>query len=143
MPRPRGTARVTGGGKRVESRPAHVMVIDASRMILGVMRELLEFDRYAVTATTFVPESFAQIEALQPNLLIIDLAIHQHVGWDLLERLALEALTRSIPVIVTSTDPKLLQRAEANQVQYGGQGWIAKPFDVDELLHVVHDLVGA
>jgi len=119
------------------------MVIDASRMILGVMRELLEFDRYAVTATTFVPESFAQIEALQPNLLIIDLAIHQHVGWDLLERLALEALTRSIPVIVTSTDPKLLQRAEANQVQYGGQGWIAKPFDVDELLHVVHDLVGA
>ncbi len=128
--------------RRSDGRQPHVMVLDSSRLILEVMRELLAFDCYAVTATTFAPGSFAEIEALQPSLLIIDLAIHERMGWELLERLADDALTRAIPVIVTSTDPRLLERAEESRTRFGGDGWIAKPFDIDVLLGLVHDLAG-
>ena len=60
----------------------------------------------------------------------------------MLERLAREALTRAIPVMVVSTDPRLLERARAQDVRYGGRAWIAKPFELDELLAEIDRLIG-
>jgi CheY-like chemotaxis protein len=114
---------------RRDERP-HIMVFDSAQLMRDLLEQLLQEEHYHVTASTFLPESFDQIAGLQPALLLIDLAIHEQVGWDLLERLALDALTRAIPVLVTSTMPALLERAEREHVRYGGQSWIVKPFDV-------------
>jgi two-component system chemotaxis response regulator CheY len=119
----------------------HVMVFDSAQLMRDLMGELLQEARCHITVSTFLPGSFDQIAGLQPALLLIDLAIHEQVGWALLERLALDALTRRIPVLVTSTDPRLLERAEAEQVRYGGDGWVVKPFDLEELLADVERLI--
>ena len=63
-------------------------------------------------------------------------------GWDLLDRLQGEAGTRGIPVIVTSTDPKLLDRADADAARSVSQRLVAKPFDIDALLGAVEELIG-
>jgi len=76
-----------------------------------------------------------------PALLIIDLAFHERVGWELLERLARDALTRRIPVLVTSTDQRLLERAEQAHVRFGGESWIVKPFDIAVILGEVRRLL--
>src|SRR6476661_4059550 len=88
-----------------QMRRQHVMVINGAPIFLNLMRDLLQDERYNVTTSNFVPNSFDQIAGMRPSLLIIDLVVHQQAGWDLLERLAREALTREIPVIVVSTDP--------------------------------------
>ncbi len=77
------------------------------------MRELFQEEGYNVTTTNFAPNSFQQIEALQPDALIIDIAIGQEAGWELLEQLGADADTAGIPALVLSTDPRLLARAEA------------------------------
>ncbi|HLI50424.1 MAG TPA: response regulator [Thermomicrobiaceae bacterium] len=123
-------------------RNKHVFVIDGSVDILSMIRELLQDERYNVTTTNFVPRTWEQIAGLQPDLLMVDLVAGYRVGWDLLERLQLETLTRNIPVIVFSTDAKLLRRAEQQADRFGGQRFIIKPFDVDELLAAVNELVG-
>lgn len=115
----------------------HVMVFDSAQLMRDLMGELLQEARCHVTVSTFLPGSFDQIAGMQPALLLIDLAIHEQVGWELLERLALDALTRRIPVLVTSTDRRLLERAEREQVRYGGQGWAIKPFELEALLDEV------
>lgn len=121
----------------------HVFVINGSLDVLEMIRELLQEERYNVTTTNFVPRTWDQIAALQPDLLMVDLVVGYRAGWDLLERLQLETLTRNIPVIVFSTDAKLLKRAEEQADRYGGQRFIVKPFDIEKLLAAINDLVGA
>jgi CheY-like chemotaxis protein len=89
----------------------HIFVVNGSAEFLDIVRDLLQDEQYNVTTTNFMPRTFEQIHALRPELLIIDLVVGQQAGWDLLERLRNEAITRGIPVIVTSTDKRLLDRA--------------------------------
>ena len=58
------------------------------------------------------------------------------------ERLQAEALTRGVPVVVTSTERRLLERAEADGRRYGGQRFVVKPMDLDVLLGAIEDLIG-
>ena len=89
-----------------------------------------------------MPRTFEQIEALEPHLIMVDLEIGQTAGWDRLQQLQTDAVTRDIPVIGTSTDPRLLERAEADQDRYAGSHWMARPFDLNDLVTSVGELVG-
>ncbi len=134
--------RSTGGAERDQMERKHVFVVNSSPEFLDLMREFLQDESYNVTTTNFVPETFDAIAALRPALLMIDLAVRQRRGWDLLERIQDEAVTNGIPVIVTSTDPRLLDDAKAQRARYGGQHFQAKPFDIEELARTVRELVG-
>jgi CheY-like chemotaxis protein len=93
------------------ARQKHIFAINASPDYLNVLHEGLQEQGFSVTATNFVPKSFDQIVALQPDAVIVDVAVGERSGWDLLERLPAEAATSGIPVLITSTDPRLLDRA--------------------------------
>lgn len=120
----------------------HVFAINGAAEFLNVVRELLEDEEYNVTTTNFVPNSLAQIVALEPSLIIIDLAISVRAGWDLLEQLHQDALTHGIPVIVVSTNEKILDEVRADPSRYGGERFIGKPLDIDVLISAVEDLIG-
>lgn len=106
------------------------------------MRLLFESERYDVTMTSIVPKAFDQIVALEPDLLVIDLACHVRAGWDLLERLRADAPTLGIPVIIVSTETACLEEAQAAPSRYGGQRFISKPVDIDAMLAAVDELIG-
>lgn len=121
----------------------HVFCVNGSSVFLEFVRTLLEEESYNVTTTNFVPATFSQVAALHPELLIIDLEAGRRAGWELLERLHHDATTHDIPVIIVSTDQQLLERARNDPDRYGGAHFIAKPFDIVEMLTAVHDLIGA
>ena len=98
------------------------------------MRDLLQGEDYNVTTTNFVPATFEQIAAAQPDVLVVDLALGRRAGWDLLEALHADAATAGLPVIVVSTVPAHLDRARALAARYGTVGLLGKPFALDELL---------
>jgi len=139
---PEGGSVVTTGGERGQAHRKHVFVINGAPEFLGLMRRLFQSERYNVTTTNFVPNSFAQIAALQPDGLIIDLALRERVGWELLERLHGEAATSGIPVIVVSTQPDLLDRAHEQIARYGGNAYLEKPFQLTEMLQAIEALIG-
>lgn len=120
----------------------HLFCINGAADFLEVLRVFFEDEQYNVTTTNYVPRTFEQIEALQPDAIILDLAVTHRTGWTLLEQLAIEASTRDIPVIVVSTDPRILDEAAHDVERYGGQGHIIKPLDLDVLLSKVHELIG-
>ena len=114
--------------------PRHIFVINGSETILDLLREILRDERYRVTATNYAPRTFDDIVGLDPELPIIDLAAGQGEGWAMLERLQADALTQGIPVIVTSTEQKSLDRVADDMGRYGGQYLQILPFDLNELL---------
>jgi DNA-binding response OmpR family regulator len=85
----------------------HVLAINASPEFLNIVRELFQEEGYHVTTTNFAPNSFAQIEALHPEALIIDIAIGQEAGWELPQLLGADADTVGIPALAVSTDPRI------------------------------------
>jgi twitching motility two-component system response regulator PilG len=120
----------------------HIFAVNSSPEFLDLVRDLLQEEQFNVTTTNYVPRTFDQIAALQPDLLLVDLAVGLQAGWDLLERLQRDAITRGIPVVVTSTDSGLLERAEADRARFGGDRYIMKPLDLDVLLDAVRELIG-
>ena len=119
----------------------HVFAINTSPEFLNIVRELFQEEGYSVT-TNFAPNSFQQIEALQPDALIIDIAIGQEAGWELLEQLSADADTAGIPALVLSTDARLLARAEAQASRYGKHRYLAKPLDLDAMLAAIREMTG-
>ena len=120
----------------------HVFAINSSPEFLNIVRELFQEEGYHVTTTNFAPNSFNQIEALQPDALIIDIAIGQDAGWELLEQLSADADTAGIPALVLSTDPRLLARAQTQASRYGTHRYLAKPLDLDAMLEAIREMIG-
>ena len=127
---------------RSQAERKHVFAINTSPEFLNIVRELFQEEGYNVTTTNFAPNSFAQIEALQPDALIIDIAIGQEAGWDLLDQLDTDADTAGIPALIVSTDPRLLAHAEAHAARYGKHRFLAKPFDLDAMLQAIQEMIG-
>ena len=125
-----------------QMRRQHIFAVNGSPDFLGVLRELLQGEDYNVTTTNYVPNTFEQIAALHPSLLIIDLVIGHRAGADLLARLAEGAATREIPVIVVSTNRHLLDDVEMGPLRTSEYRYLVKPFDLDDLLKAVDELIG-
>jgi CheY-like chemotaxis protein len=123
-------------------RRQHIFVVNGAPAFLNLLRELLQDERYNVTTTNYLPDTFDQIEALTPDLLMVDVVVGQQAGWDLLDRLHQDAETRHLPVIVFSTAPALLGRARALDTPGGTRRFLAKPFDIEEVLTLVAALIG-
>jgi DNA-binding response OmpR family regulator len=120
----------------------HVFVVNGSPEFLDIVRQLLQDENYNVTTTNFVPRSFETIEASQPDLLIVDLVIGERAGWDLLTQLRAALSTQSIPVLLMSTSRRILEKAEAEHEEFGGDRYLTKPFDFDDLLRLIDELIG-
>src|SRR5260370_41398954 len=74
-----------------------------------------------------------------PKLILLDLHLPDIPGHEVLRRLVADRRTREIPVIVISADatPGQINRLSAA----GASGYLAKPFNVAELLELVDDYV--
>lgn len=73
--------------------------------------------------------------------MIVDLVYGQRAGWDLLARLTRELATQGIQILLTSTDPFLLERAAADPEQFGTNRNLVVPFDIIDLTREVSELV--
>ena len=118
----------------------HVFAVNSSPDFLTIVRELFAEEGYTVTTSAFDSDVFAQIAALRPDALMVDVAVGQTAGWALLERLHTERTTTDIPVLVTSTTPRLLEEAQA--AGYGTHHYLAKPLDLHALLTAIREMLG-
>ena len=129
-------------GEERQMQRKHVFCVNGAPEFLDVLRELFQEERYNVTTTNFVPNTQEMIEALRPDLVLVDLEVGLRAGWDLLEALTTSATTAGLPVVITSTDTRLLDVAVADPERFGGQAHLVKPLDIDNLIAVVRGLIG-
>ncbi len=133
--------RPMGDRERARMDRPHLFAVNGSADFLNLVRELFEGEAYNITTTNYVPETFDQIAALRPSVLLVDLIRHERAGWDLLERLQTGARTHGIPVLVLSTAKANLDGVRDDHARYGGDAFLHKPFDLDDLLRAVQDLL--
>ena len=120
----------------------HVMVFNDTQEILQLFHEILTDDGFTVSLHSYTQHDVETIEKTRPTLIISDHPPHyeQH-GWQFLQKIKMRRLTAHIPVVLCTTMNNSLREQESwlnsKQVLV-----VPKPFDIDELLHAVHQLVG-
>ena len=100
------------------------------------MRELvrvnLEFEGYIVREAGSAEEGMTAIEDAKPDLVLLDVMMPQVDGWEMLRRVQERYGAGAIPVVMFSgkVDEEAQQQASAN----GAQGFVGKPFDLQQLI---------
>ncbi len=116
----------------------HIMVVNDTEEILELFQQILcEEAGYEVTLTSFQPQMIEFVKEIKPDLIISDHIFgHEQAGWQFVQALKMDRETMTIPVIVCSGAISELKGNEGYLVSKH-IGVLYKPFDVDELLHMV------
>lgn len=108
-----------------------VLIVEDDSTIREVMADALTDEGYLVLQARDGEEALARIESDQPGLILLDMRLPVLDGWGLARRMREKGLKVPI-VIVTATHNTAVWAKEI-----GAVGYLAKPFDLDDLVKVV------
>lgn len=108
---------------------ASVLVVDDEIDIREAVAEVLAEEGYEVFAAGDGAEALRKARSFHPSLVLLDLMMPGMNGWEFRAAQASDPELSSIPVVVLSA----LGRVSG----FEAQGFIQKPFDLDELLSAV------
>jgi len=114
----------------MQSKKKKILVVDDEPDILEFLQEILEDEGYSVVTT----DKGEYVEKLHngglPHLILLDMLLSGKDGRQIVKYLKSQEETKHIPVIMCSAHPSAEKTARAA----GAEDFLAKPFEIDELL---------
>jgi CheY-like chemotaxis protein len=123
--------------------PQKIAVLNDDRTFLQVLKRLLTHAGYTVVIGEIGSTGQQLIRQEQPDLVVVDMQRHQPAtGWKYLRALRRDPATTTLPVLVCSSDARLL-REQAERLRRAHFEILPLPFTPTELLQkVTHILEG-
>ena len=115
-----------------------VLVVDDEPQVVWVLQFSLEAEGYTTYAANNGVEALAEITEHRPNLMVLDIMMPTMDGWGVLEEMLKLPVEERPRVVIVSALSSLRDRAKAAEL--GADAYVPKPFNVDELLAVLHGL---
>jgi len=117
-----------------------VLVADDDEDVLLLVSAVLEREGHEVIATRDGAEAVAAAQQRRPDLAVLDVAMPELDGLEVLRRLRADATTTDVPVVLLSA------RVQEDDVKRGYAGganaYVQKPFSPRELTERVSELLG-
>jgi DNA-binding response OmpR family regulator len=111
-----------------------ILVIDDNDDLLGLLNDALTAQGYEVECASHVDNIYESVRNSRAQLVIIDYILQGINGGELCHQLKINPRTKHLPVIMISGYPRVLESLG----NYGADRFLAKPFDLNELLSVVN-----
>ncbi|HUS16236.1 MAG TPA: response regulator [Chloroflexia bacterium] len=127
------------GAAPEHSVPARLLVVDDDPAIREVCVDLLSGEGYEVTSVSNGREAVDQLAAEPSDLVLMDLMMPELDGVTACKLIKANARTKNIPVIIMSAGDNL--RARTRELQGIAAAIVSKPFDFDDLLLTVQQLI--
>ena len=122
-------------GGLMHSMRNNILVVDDDPDILEALKVMLEDQGYSVeTAQNGNILQFLD-ETNLPSVIILDVLLSGMDGRDIAEKLRKKEETKEIPIVMISANPG----AAKDCVKRGANAFLAKPFEIDDLLNVIHE----
>lgn len=112
--------------------PKKILIIEDDPDILDMMAIILRDEGYEVV-TALNCGLLDNVASLNPDLILLDNRLYEELGADACRQFKSNPDTVSIPVIIVSANLYLERLSKISLAD----GFIAKPFDIDELIAVV------
>ena len=105
------------------------LVVDDDVFVVSALAEVLEEDGYDVHTASNGFSALRQATELHPAVVLLDLALPERSGVDLLKDLRSDPNTRDVAIVVVTGHPDRLSEVQLAEID----GLITKPFDIVEL----------
>lgn len=112
-----------------------VLIVDDDLDLLTVVKSLLRKKGFEVLAYSDWDKAWESIQTCEPQLIILDVFLTGIDGLDACRKLKSSPISRHIPILVFSSFPNI---AETAIYEYGADDFIAKPFEVNEIIKKIH-----
>ena len=116
---------------------SRILVIDDDADIGTMIKLMLEYKGYAVTVSDRAEKAQEILRNNTVDLVIMDMLLSGTNGIDICERLKQNKTTSHIPVMMISAHPN----AKEICMKAGADDFISKPFDMQDMLSKINDLV--
>lgn len=110
----------------------HILVVDDDPAICNMIREALAEAGYRTDCVADGAAAVAAVTVHRPDLILLDVRMPGVNGWDVLGQLRAQAGPQQPIVIMTGQ-----YEGQDQALASGAQGYLAKPFDLDDLLECV------
>ena len=108
-----------------------ILVVDDDPDILSTVSDILEFEGYKVERALNGAEGLKVIDRIRPWLVLLDMRMPVLNGWDFARILKEQGI--NLPILVMTA----AQDAQRWAHEIGAKGYVAKPFDLTDLLSAV------
>ena len=120
-----------------------VLIVEDEAPLRELWLEAVRDGGYEVVAAESADDAFARLDALQADLIVLDLLMPpmQMSGLELLARLHEHPRWRDVPVVITSAIGQALDRETAASL--GAREILTKPLRSTELLAVIRRIINS
>lgn len=133
-----GAAQASEPPSEQAPRPT-IMVVDDSITVRRVTQRLLEREGYQVMLAKDGVDALEQIEAVKPDLMLVDIEMPRMDGFDLTRELRSSEATRAIPIIMITSRTADKHRNVA--LGLGVNAYFGKPYQEPVLLAAIGSLL--
>jgi CheY-like chemotaxis protein len=118
-----------------------VLVIDDEKLLMKSTCMALNLSGFEASGALDGAQGIAAAAKVHPDIVLLDIMMPGMDGWQVLERLKQLETTRSIPVVIFTA--KEYSSGASFAATRGAAGYIAKPFDLDDMVRVLEKHIGA
>lgn len=117
-----------------------ILVVDDEAKLLRAVAVTLREEGYEVTTARSGEEAFVAVSASVPDLIVSDIRMPRMDGFQLARALRSNPRTELIPVVFLTAKGERKDRIAG--IRTGVDAYLVKPFDPEELLAVIANLLG-
>ena len=117
----------------IQSKQKKILIVEDDSAIAEFLQDLLELEGYTAATTEKAEYVEKLLSGDLPDLILLDVLLSGKDGREIVKQLKSQDETKHIPVIMFSAHPS----AEKTAREAGADDFIAKPFEVDELLEML------
>ena len=117
---------------------SRILVVDDEPQVVWMLQFSLEAEGYQTLSARDGRAALDEVREHHPSVVLLDIMMPVMDGWAFLEELQALPADERPRVIVVSARSSLRDRAKAAEL--GADAFVAKPFNVDDLLVVLHDI---
>lgn len=122
---------------RKPERAGRVLVVDDEDGILAFVRDALEQEGYEVLTAPSGEEAVRLARRNRPDLILLDVQLPGADGWEVLNQLRAVSGPQAPVVVMTGG-----YNEQDHALSTGAQGYLGKPFDIDDLISAVEAHIG-
>jgi CheY-like chemotaxis protein len=121
----------------VDGHQSTVLVVDDDTSILDTVSAILSGEGYDVISASTGQEALAAVARSKPVLILLDMRMPVMDGWAVARALREQGV--KVPIVVMTAAESAKRWAD----EVGAEGYLAKPFGLDELLATVERFRGS
>lgn len=115
--------------------PIKVVVIEDEEFLTELIKINLRLRGIDVTTAEYGEDGYAKILEQKPDLILLDARLPDIDGWEICKRIKSNSAISKIPVVFVTAAAQESDKMRAKEA--GADGFLAKPFQITELLKTI------